>query len=99
MNSFKDFGIKPVIKNFSGDKIKIERILNKEIIVEAYKIEKSNFEKGSGMRLVLQIAIGDDKRIVFSGSVVLMDMIKQVPENNFPFSTIIIKENERLQFT
>jgi len=99
MNSFKDFKIKPVSIAFEGDKIKIDRILNRQIIIEKFKIDKSNFDKGTGKRLTLQINLDNTKRIVFSGSGNLMDMITQVPENGFPFQTTIIKENERFQFT
>ena len=49
MYSFKDFGIKPQIRSFEGDKIKIDKILNKQIVVEEFKIENSKFnDKGNG---------------------------------------------------
>jgi len=99
MNSFKDFGIKPMTKAFEGDKIKIDRILNKNIIVEDFKIENSKYEKGNGKCLYIQIAVDNNKRIVFTGSISLMEMIQQVDKDKFPFQTVIIKENERFQFT
>jgi hypothetical protein len=98
MNQFKDFGIKPQSKSFEGDKIKIERVLNKIIQVQDYKIEPSKFEKGNGKCLHIQIVVDGDKRVLFTGSVNLMDMIQQVPGDRMPFTTTIIKENERLQF-
>jgi hypothetical protein len=99
MHTFKDFQITSSQKTFTGDKIKIDRILNREIIVEAYKIEKSKFEKASGRCLHLQISLGQTKHVVFTGSVVLMDQIEKVPKDKIPFITTIVRENERLQFT
>ena len=99
MNNFKDFGIQSQSKGFEGDKIKIDRILNKNIIVEEYKIENSKFEKGNGKCLYIQISIDGVRRVLFTGSINLMEMIEQVPKNKFPFTTAIIKENDRFEFT
>jgi hypothetical protein len=100
MFEFKDLGIKPKTKAFTGDKINIDYILNKRILVHAFKIDKSKFEKGgNGNRLTLQIDVDNSQRIVFTGSVNLQEMIKQVPEGKFPFSTVIIKKDKRYEFT
>ncbi len=99
MNCFKEFGIKVSSKGFEGDKIKIDRVMNKQIVVEYFKIESSKYEKGNGKCLCLQIIIDNTKRVVFSGSSSLMEMIEKVPGNGFPFTTTIVKENERFQFT
>lgn len=98
--SFSDFGIKPQIKGFEGEKIKVDKILNKQITVHDYKIDKSKFEeKGNGKCLHMQVTVDNEKRVVFSGSSFLMDMIEQVPKDKFPFITTIVKDNDRLQFT
>lgn len=99
MKSFSDFNIKPQSKGFEGDKIKIERIINKQIIVHDFKIENSKYEKGNGKCLYMQISVDNDKRVLFSGSSNLMDLIQQVPQTDFPFKATIIKENERYYFT
>jgi hypothetical protein len=98
MKDFKDFGIAPVADEelFVGDKIKIERVLNRKITIHKYDITDSKFK---GKCLKLQISIAEEKRIIFTGSVSLMDMVSKVPEEGFPFTTIIVKENERFQFT
>lgn len=98
-NSFKDFGIKPALKKFTGEKIKIDKILNREIIVNDWKIEDSKFVDKGDKCLYLQIDFGGEKRVLFSGSKVLMDMIKQVPIEKFPFSTTIVKQDEHLEFS
>lgn len=95
---FKDFGIEPKQQLFTGDKIKIDRLLNVNITVLAYKIEPSKQKKGTNM-MTIQIEKNNEKHVVFTGSVTLMDMIQQVPKDGFPFETTIIKESERLKFT
>lgn len=100
MTDFKDLGIKPTIKNFVGDKIKMSRILNKPIKVLDFKEDVSKYpEKGNGKCLHLQIEVDGTMHIVFTGSTVLMDMIKQVPKEKFPVNTTIVEENESYQFT
>lgn len=100
MKQFKDFQIKKADYGFIGDKIKMSKILNKQIAVLAYKIDHSKFEdKGNKKCLTLQIQVGENKHIVFTGSNSLMQLIKQVPSENMPFSTTIIEENERYEFT
>lgn len=99
MKQFKDFGIKPSLQSLTGDKIKIERILNRTITVTDYRIEDSKYNNGNAKCLYMQIEVDNTKRVVFSGSKVLIELIEQVPKNEFPFITIIVKENERFEFT
>lgn len=98
MNCFKDFEIKPELKNFIGEKIQIKRILNAPITVHDFKIEPSKFE-GKGNRLTLQIEKQGEKRVVFTGSSVLMQQIEKVPKDKFPFETTIVNDNEYFEFT
>jgi len=98
MKTFQQFGIKATIKAFTGDKIKINKIINREITVHDYKIEDSKFE-GKGKRLDLQIELNQTKHLVFTSSVGLMEVIQQIPKDGFPFRTTIVEENERFEFT
>lgn len=98
MNNFKDFKIKPKLNSFTGDKIKIDRILNTEITVLKYKIENSKVKSGTEL-LTLQIEKAGTRHIVFTGSKFLIEMIRDVPEDGFPFKTTIMKESEHLEFT
>lgn len=97
MKDFKDLGIKTNVNAFIGEKIKVERILNKPIIVHAYDLKPSKFE--GQQLLTIQIQVGDEKRIIFTGSKVLQEVIQQVPKTEFPFTTTIVKENEYFEFT
>jgi len=96
MKKFSDYHIKAPEANFTGDKIKIEKILNTKIEVHDYKIEKSNFH---GDRLVLQIEHKGEKRIIFSGSNTLIEMIKEVPHGEAFETTIIKNDSDRYQFS
>lgn len=100
MIEFKELGIKPSVKQFEGEKIVISRILNKKIIICDYIIDNSKFqEKGNGKCLKMQIIVDNFKRIIFTGSAYLQEMIDQVPKDKFPFQTTIINDNDSYQFT
>lgn len=101
MKKFKDFGIESTSKAFVGTKIEVDNILNIEIAVHEFRIVDSKYDKikGNGKCLHLQISIGTIKHVVFTGSGFLMDAIQQVPKDGFPFTTKIIKDNKRFQFT
>lgn len=98
MFNFRDLGIKPKENAFTGDKIKIEKLLNTEITILNYRVEPSKVTKGTEL-LTLQIERKGDKYILFTGSSNLIYMINQVKKENFPFKTTIIKEDQRLEFT
>jgi hypothetical protein len=98
MNNFKDFDIKPKISSFTGDKISVSRLFNKKIKVLDYKIEPSKQKEGTKL-LTLQIEKSGEKRVVFTGSTILIQMIEKVPENKFPFETTIKGDNDYYEFT
>ncbi|WP_407324053.1 hypothetical protein R5O24_02920 [Tenacibaculum maritimum] len=98
MNNFKEFGIKPELKNFTGDKIPIKRVFNIPITVLDFKIEKSKHKENTKC-LTLQIEYKEEKRIIFTGSTVLMQQIENVPKDKFPFTTTIVNDNEYFEFT
>lgn len=79
--------------NFTGDKIKLDRILNREITVHDYKIEDSTAKPGTKY-VNLQIEVNGQMHVCFTSGRRLMEMIQQVKRTDLPFKTIIIKENE-----
>lgn len=101
MKKFSEFGIKPAVKSFVGDKIKMLKILNKEIIVHDYKIEDSKVytDRGTGKCLHLQISVNNEKHVVFTSAGYLIQEIQQVPVTDFPFTTTIIEQNDRYEFS
>lgn len=99
MKKFSELGVEGLKNLFVGDKIKIVKILNCEIIVHAYKIEDSKFPKNkSGKVLTLQIEIDSEKKIIFTGSDVLLSQIQQIKDEDFPFIATIVKNNEHFEF-
>lgn len=98
---FKELGIETTVQSFIGDKIKMDKILNKEILVLDFKIEDSKVfpQKGNGKYMNMQIEVNGEKRVVFTGSIFLMDTIQKVPDHAFPLSTQIVKQNDHFEFT
>lgn len=99
MKSFKDLGVSPTAPVLQGEKVKIDRVMNKEIVVHGYQIKESKYDRGNGKCLYIQIELDGQKRVLFTGSGVLMETIERIPKEAFPFTTTIIKENDRFQFT
>lgn len=97
MKKFSQFNIKISQKGFIGDKIKIQRILNREIIVHHYVIDDSKVFKGKCLKM--QISLNDNMHVLFTGSNGLIEGITQVPDNAFPFETTIIEKDDRYLFT
>lgn len=94
---FSELNIKAKSKGLLGDKLKIERIIGKQISVEAFRIEPSDF---TGECLYIQFLMNGNRHVVFTGSAFLLNMIKQVPEEKFPFTTTIVKQEDgSYQFT
>lgn len=103
MNTFSQFNIKVESQAFEGDKIKMSKILNREIVVHHFKLEDSKVkafqDKGTGKCLHLQISINNQKHVVFTSSTGLIEVIQKVPDTGFPFTTTIVEENDRYNFT
>ncbi|MGV4413850.1 MULTISPECIES: hypothetical protein [Chryseobacterium group] len=76
----------------------VDDVLNIEIAVLGFEIKDSTKKAGTKY-LTLQIEVNENKRVVFTGSKTLMDLISQVPKDGFPFKTTIKKNDKRLEFT
>jgi hypothetical protein len=99
MKGFKDLGIETHSNNFIGDKIKISKVLNREIVITNFRIEQSKYPKNkSGKCLHLQIDLGNEKKIIFTGSDVLIKTIEQVKLEDLPIACQIIQEGEHFEF-
>ncbi len=98
MKSYKEFNIRTTTKTFTGEKIKAAKILNKPIEVYGYDIQPSIYEN-KGDCLYLQIKLNGEDRLVFSGSKYLIEAIKQIPEDGFPFATTIVEIDDRHEFS
>lgn len=77
----------------SGDKIKADKILNKEVRIIDYQIKESKFqEKGNGKMAKIQIEWENEKRILFLGSVPLQETITQIDKSQLPIIAKITKD-------
>ena len=94
---FSDFATEPPV--LDGDKVKLDTILNREIEIVGYRINDSNYSKNkSGKYLTLQIRIGREVKIVFTGSDVLIKQVEKYGDE-IPFSATIKKINRYYTFS
>jgi hypothetical protein len=99
MKSFKELGLKTNEKKFIGKKIEPDSFLNETIIVHYYKSELSKFPKPNHPYVMtIQITIDNEKRVIFTGSKSLYDVIVQATETDFPFRAKIIRVKETKEF-
>jgi hypothetical protein len=86
------------VNSFVGDKIQLQKLFNIRITVLDFKVEPSKQKPGTEL-LTLQIEKAGEKRVVFTGSTVLIDQINRVPREKLPFETIIKGDNDYYEFT
>jgi hypothetical protein len=100
MKTFKELGVKVESSVMVGDKIKINRVINKEIEVKDYELNESKFkEQNSSQCLKLQIKYEDELRVIFTGANQLIEAIRQISKDVLPFKTTIVETNGYYQFT
>lgn len=86
VKKFSELGLQ---SKLSGEKIEIEQIFNKEILVTGYKITPS--KHNSGRCLTLQFEFEGKTRVIFTASEVMMKDLEQMQPFQ-KFETIITKE-------
>lgn len=94
MKRFSDFATEDMA--ITGDKIKLDSILGKEIVVKGYKISDSKYNKGN--LLTLQFELEKKEYIVFTGSSVLIEQIEKY-KDEIPSIAKIEKINKFYSFT
>jgi len=73
-----------------GDKVRIDDVLNKELIITGYKIKESKYPKSGPKCLTLQVVLDDKKYVLFTGSVVLLEQMEKY-QDHLPFIATIQK--------
>ena len=82
-----------------GQKVKMESILNKEILILGYRVKDSKYEKkNSGICLTIQFEMDGKKAIVFTGSTVLADQLNRY-KDQIPFLGIVLKVDRYFTFS
>ena len=99
MKKFSELNIVQPDQSFTGEKIKLYNLLNREIIITDYRIVESKFTNSNTQRLDIDLTIDNNKRVTWTGSKRLIDTIRQIDKTELPISTTIVKEGESYKFT
>ncbi len=94
MKSFSDFCDE--IKPLEGDKMRLDDAINIALVVTGHKIVQSKFKEAKCLHL--EVEIDGVKRVIFTGSTILIEQIEKY-HSEIPFSTTIIKNKRYYTFT
>ena len=81
----------------SGEKIKIDDVLEKEIIVHGYMVSDSKF-KPNEKCLKIGIELNHLNRVIFTGSKILLKQCEKY-KDKMPFKTKLVKVNKHYAFS
>ena len=95
---FGDLGIIVEANTLTGEKIKIAKVIDKEIIIKDFKVAESKYEKTTHC-LTIQIEMHGENKVIFTGSMMLRKQLEQVKREDFPFIAIIKNINDTYQFS
>jgi hypothetical protein len=90
---FSDFAEEEPLE---GNKMKLEDLLNKEVLVIGFKI-KDSIQKKNTLYVTIQFRLGDETFITFTGSQVIMDQLGKYKEH-LPFYATVKKINRYYTF-
>lgn len=90
MKKFSDFAKEDL--PFAGDKVRINDILNKEIIIVKYHVRPSKYKDKVSEYAIVQFKETEEgeTKVFFTGSQVIIDMLRRY-EEELPFATTILK--------
>lgn len=83
-------------KPLEGDKVRLDDVVNIEMVVTGYKITKSKYNDNRCLHLA--VSINGTKHVIFTGSTVLAEQVEKYGEH-IPFLTRIIKNKRYYAFT
>lgn len=83
-------------KPLEGDKMRLDEAINIVLVVTGYKIVQSKFKDAKCLHL--EVEIDGVKRVIFTGSTILIEQIEKY-HNEIPFCTTIIKNKRYYTFT
>lgn len=102
MINFSDLNVTLKEPALVGQKIEVNDVLDASIEVHRFYVKPTKFVKpGKEPKDVLHLQIKHENkdRVIFVPSKNLIEQIKQVPEDKFPFKATIIKQGKGLQFS
>ena len=91
---FSDFAVGET--KLDGEKVKLKDILNQEILVTGHAIHRSKFKDEN--YLTIQFESDGSRKVVFTGSCVLMDQLEKYVDK-IPFFTTIRDFGKYYAFT
>jgi hypothetical protein len=83
-------------ERLEGEKVKLDSILNQDIIIHKFSLANSNFSKNkSGKYVTVQFSKEEngERNVFFSGSDVLIDQLQRY-KNEMPYQVQIKKVNK-----
>lgn len=82
--------------HLAGDKMSLQEVVGKQIIVTGYKITKSKFKEDN--YVAIQFDLGGEQHVTFTGAMVLIEQLKKYGEH-VPFETCIKRLGKFYSFT
>lgn len=73
-----------------GAKMKIDSVINRDILITGYKIRTSKFQEGASRCLTMQFVLAGQKYVLFSGSAILIEQMEKYG-HEMPFAATIKK--------
>ncbi len=74
-----------------GDKVKLDEVVNREILITGHSIKRSRYDKNtSGKCLTIQFEVGGRRQVLFTGSDVLIEQFEKYGDQ-IPFAATIKK--------
>lgn len=95
MNRFGEFANE---KALDGEKMRIDDAVGHEVTVLAYQTSRSRYGSDNGMYVKIQIMMGGKKRIIFTGSGILMRQCQEYADK-IPFIATIVKPDKYYSFS
>jgi len=74
----------------AGEKVKIDSILNQEILITGYRLNESKFKNNSPRCLTVQFMKDETQNVIFTGSAVLINQLEKYAKE-IPFLASIRK--------
>lgn len=100
MKDFSQLNVSQQQNGFIGTRIDMPDVFNQPIIVHAFKVAPSKFPKpGREECLHMQIEVEGKKRVLFCTSRVMINTLQNIDPEDFPFKTVIKKNDKRFEFT
>lgn len=94
MNKFSEIAKDDI--HLAGDKMSLQEVVGKQIVVTGYKITISKFKEDN--YVAIQFELEGEQRVTFTGAQVLIEQLKKYGEQ-IPFETTIKRLGKFYSFT